>query len=72
MIMRELGLVACQPGRFGRPRPSPATPVRSLTCWAAISPPRPGRKLVGDITFIRTWEGWLYLATVLDCFSKKV
>ena len=23
-------------------------------------------------TYIRTWEGWLYLATVLDCFSKKV
>lgn len=32
----------------------------------------PGAKLVGDITYIRTWEGWLYLATVLDCFSKKV
>jgi len=26
----------------------------------------PGRKLVGDITYIPTWEGWLYLATVLD------
>ena len=23
-------------------------------------------------TYIPTWEGWLYLATVLDCFSKKV
>ncbi len=32
----------------------------------------PGAKLVGDITYIPTWEGWLYLATVLDCFSKKV
>ncbi len=32
----------------------------------------PGRKLVGDITYIPTWEGWLYLATVMDCFSKKV
>ena len=31
----------------------------------------PGVKLVGDITYIRTWEGWVYLATVLDCFSKK-
>jgi transposase InsO family protein len=28
--------------------------------------------LVGDITYIPTWEGWLFLATVLDCFSKKV
>jgi putative transposase len=23
-------------------------------------------------TYIRTWEGWLYLATVLDCCTKKV
>jgi hypothetical protein len=32
----------------------------------------PACKLVGDITYIPTWEGWLFLATVLDCFSKKV
>lgn len=33
---------------------------------------RPGCKWVGDITSLRTWEGWVYLATVLDCSSKKV
>jgi transposase InsO family protein len=33
---------------------------------------RPGTKLVGDITYIRTWEGFLYLATVIDCHSKAV
>jgi putative transposase len=27
---------------------------------------------VGDITYVRTWEGWLYLATVLDAFSRRV
>ncbi len=27
---------------------------------------------MGDITYIPTWEGWVYLAVVLDCFSKKV
>jgi transposase InsO family protein len=26
----------------------------------------------GDITYIRTWEGWLYLATVIDLASRKV
>lgn len=26
----------------------------------------------GDITYIRTWEGWLYLATVLDIASRRV
>jgi len=27
---------------------------------------------VGDITYIWTWEGWLYLATVIDLASRKV
>jgi len=27
---------------------------------------------VGDITYIRTNEGWLYLATVIDLFSRKI
>ena len=29
-------------------------------------------KFVGDITYIRTWQGWVYLATVIDCYSKMV
>jgi len=29
-------------------------------------------KWVGNITYIRTWEGFVYLATVLDCCTKKV
>ncbi|WP_159040358.1 DDE-type integrase/transposase/recombinase, partial [Streptomyces virginiae] len=32
----------------------------------------PGEKLVGDITYIPTGEGWLYLATVIDCCTKDV
>ena len=27
---------------------------------------------VGDITYLRTWDGWVYLATVLDGCSRKV
>src|ERR1700745_1242341 len=27
---------------------------------------------VTDITYIRTWQGWLYLAVVLDLFSRKI
>jgi len=30
------------------------------------------RAWVTDITYIRTWQGWLYLAVVLDLFSRKV
>ena len=72
-LMRELGLVPCQP----RPR-------RSLTAQDAAAGPipdlvnrdftadQPGGKMVGDITYIETWEGWLYLATVIDCATRKL
>jgi len=72
-IMRDLGLIACQP----RPR----GPVTTIASDAGDTPDlvqrdftaeTPGVKLVGDITYIRTWQGWLYLATVLDCCTKKV
>lgn len=36
--------------------------------WAA----GPNEKWVGDITYIKTREGWLYLAAVLDIYSRKV
>ena len=29
-------------------------------------------KLVGDITYIHTREGFVYLATVMDCYSKRI
>ncbi|MGH3290234.1 MAG: IS3 family transposase, partial [Trebonia sp.] len=32
----------------------------------------PGEKMVGDITYIPTWQGWAYLATVIDCCTKEV
>ena len=33
---------------------------------------RPNRVWVSDITYVRTWEGWLYLAIVMDLFSRKI
>lgn len=33
---------------------------------------RPNWAWVTDITYIRTWQGWLYLAVVLDLYSRKV
>ena len=32
----------------------------------------PNRVWVTDITYIRTWEGWLYLAIVMDLFSRRI
>ena len=34
--------------------------------------PAPGQRLVGDITYLRTGEGWLYLATVIDLATRMV
>jgi putative transposase len=33
---------------------------------------QPNVAWVTDITYIRTWECWLYLAVVLDLFSRKI
>lgn len=33
---------------------------------------QPCRKWVGDISYLSTEEGWLYLATIIDLFSRKV
>jgi len=33
---------------------------------------RPSKAWVTDITYIRTWEGWLYLAVVMDLFPRRI
>lgn len=72
-IMRAEGLEACQPKPF-RPTTTIAGDAGSTPDLIGrdFTATEPGHKFVGDITYIPTWEGWLYLATVLDCFSKKV
>ena len=72
-LMRELGLVACQPRPWrpsttqqGQAGPVPDLVNRDFTAEA------PGQKMVGDITYIHTWQGWLYLATVIDCATRKI
>jgi putative transposase len=71
-LMRELGLLPCQPRpyRTTTVRGAPAR-VEDLLC-RDFTAEAPGTKLVSDITYIWTWEGWLYLATVIDCFNREV
>jgi putative transposase len=38
----------------------------------AFTVSKPNTAWVTDITYVRTWEGWLYLAVVMDLFSRKV
>lgn len=72
-LMATAGLSGCQRRRAQRttiPGPEPAlatdllgrsfTPAELDTAWA------------GDITYIRTWQGWAYLATVIDLASRRV
>ena len=73
-IMRDLGLEPCQPKPWrhslteqdGQAGPIPDLVNRDFT---AVNP---GQKMVGDITYIDTWEGWVYLATVIDCATRKI
>jgi transposase InsO family protein len=73
-LMRELGLEPCQPKPWrhslteqdGQAGPIPDLVNRDFTA------DEPGRKMVGDITYIDTWEGWVYLATVIDCATRKI
>ncbi|RZX02644.1 IS3 family transposase, partial [Escherichia coli] len=37
-----------------------------------FNPDAPDKRWVTDITYIRTHEGWLYLAVVVDLFSRKI
>lgn len=73
-LMREQGLEPCQPRPWRHtlteqgqdPAVIPDLLHRDFTADA------PGTKMVGDITYVPTWEGWLFLATVIDCHTKAV
>ncbi len=72
--MRSQGLEAAQPRRKDPAPPSrPPGPGLAPRPGPAGLPPPTGResRWVGDITYIRTWEGIVYLATVPGCCTKK-
>lgn len=73
-LMRVHGIVARHPRKW-----RPVTTRRELGVIPApnllkqdFSAPIPNRKWVGDITYIDTAEGWLYLAAILDLFARPV
>jgi transposase InsO family protein len=73
-LMRELDLIACQPRPWhagltqadGREHHIPDLLEQDFTADA------PGTTLIGDMTYIPTWQGWLYLATVIDVHTRMV
>jgi len=71
-LMRLAGLAGRYPRRFRRTTISdPLTVIPDLV-QRNFAPTGPNQLWVGDITYIRTWEGWLYLAVLLDCYSRRV
>ena len=57
-----------RPGKYGG-MPTVASPNLLKRQFVVV---KPNKVWVTDITYIRTYEGWLYLAVVLDLFSRQV
>lgn len=72
-LMREMGLIPVQPKPFRTTtEPDPDAPDTVDLVKRDFTAQRPGTKVVGDITYIRTWQGWLYLASLIDCCTREV
>jgi transposase InsO family protein len=72
-LMKAAGLRGRRPPRWVRTTtPDPTPPAIPDLVHGDFTAPAPDVLWVGDITYIRTWEGWLYLATVIDVFSRRV
>jgi len=72
-LMRLRGIRAKQSKRFRcTTRRHPSRPVAPNHLKRDFSATAPNEKWVTDITYIKTAEGWLYLAVVLDLFARLV
>ncbi|WP_341268598.1 IS3 family transposase [Gordonia malaquae] len=72
-IMAELKICGLQPRATRRTTvASPEAGSRENLVRRRFCPPVPTTMLVGDITYLKTGEGWLYLATVIDLTTRMV
>ena len=73
-LMREQGLVAVQPRAY-KVTTVPGEDHEAMPpdlIGRDFTAETPGQRLVGDITYLRTDQGWLYLATVIDLCTRMV
>jgi transposase InsO family protein len=71
-LMRAAGLVGRPPRRFRRTT-DPDLKAQTLDLvQRQFTATAPDQKWFADITYVRTWEGWLYLAVIVDAHSRKV
>lgn len=72
-LMRGAGLEAVQPRAWKKTTvPGEVAEEVSDRVERAFTAASPGRVAVGDITYLKTGEGWLYLATVIDLHTRMV
>lgn len=72
-IMKSLGLIVKMKRRYKNTTDSNHNlPIAPNLLNRDFYASEPDTKYVGDITYISTGEGWLYLATVIDLYSRKV
>jgi transposase InsO family protein len=72
-IMRKRGMKALHPRRHRCTTDSShKLPIAPNVLARNFAPGRPHRAWVGDITYLRTREGWLYLAVLIDIGSRAV
>jgi transposase InsO family protein len=72
-LMRELGIQGAGRGRGGVRTTIPGrAPAAADHLGRDFTATRPDEKWVADITYVPTHEGWLFLAGVSDCFSRKL
>jgi putative transposase len=71
--MRRLGLSGLQPKRFRRTTIRvPGVRVADDLVDRAFQAAAPNELWCADIKYVRTWQGWLYLAAVMDCYSRRI
>ena len=72
-LMREMGLSCKTKKKFKMTTDSKhQLPISPNVLARDFTASMPNEKYVGDITYIWTQEGWLYLAVVIDLFSRKI
>ncbi len=72
-LMREAGLVPVWKRKFVSTTDSKhALPVAENILNRQFNPTQPNVAWTADITYIRTRSGWLYLAVILELFSRKI
>ena len=72
-LMRDNGIRARHKRRYKATTDSKhSMPVADNLLQRNFTPEAPNRVWTGDITYIATDEGWLYLAVVLDLFNREV